>query len=135
MFQMGSIILLHQPLTTVIRYHLFVKKLARGKGFWGIREDVKANNKDTRCPWMYVLLYKQAVAVSQAKLWKFFILAQNQLILMIFFFFFWAWREIFWLLEIKELSTVVETLTFPNVTFDHVDIKAILKWMQQLTLL
>lgn len=42
-FQMRSIILLYQPLTTLRCYQLFVKKLARGKDtdFWGNREGVK----------------------------------------------------------------------------------------------
>jgi len=30
-------------------------------------------------------------------------------------------------MKVSKLSTLVETLTFPNITFDHIDTEAILK--------
>ena len=139
MFQTWSIISLYQPVTTLRCYQLFVKQLARGKDidFWGSREDAMVIARIHSVPghicssinkWYLYHVWSFGNSLHWCK---------KQWILMKGYFFMGLERNRVGLLEMKvsKLSTLVETLTFPNITFDHIDTEAILKWMQQLTLL
>lgn len=69
MFQIRSIILLHQPLTKLLS--ALCKEACKRK-----RE--KLNNKDQHT-WTYMLIYKQALPVPRRNLCKLFILAQKEM--------------------------------------------------------